>query len=29
VRGDTERFIDFATTRSAIVVEWPAMGQLP
>jgi hypothetical protein len=26
VRADTETFIDFATTRSAIVMEWPAMG---
>ncbi len=29
VRADTETFIDFATTRSAIVLEWPAMGPLP
>lgn len=29
VRADTEAFIDFATTRSAIVMEWPAMGPRP
>ncbi|MFN3215996.1 MAG: EthD domain-containing protein [Acidimicrobiales bacterium] len=29
VRADTETFIDFATTRSAIVMEWPAMGSRP
>jgi hypothetical protein len=29
VRVDTETFIDFTTTRSAIVMEWPAMGSRP
>ena len=29
VRADTETFIDFATTRSTIVMEWPVMGPRP